>query len=88
MQNVEGFSTLHPRYNSSYLAADVSTEYVTVGVNPEKVNDAVTKVDGDTIDCEEYNPHESNIKQPDDPQPVIGVRKVYSLEIKYLLLEP
>ena len=45
----------------------MSTEYVTVGVNPEKVTAAVTKVDCDTINCEEYNPHDSNIKQLDDP---------------------
>ena len=39
----------------------MSTEYVTVGVNPEKVTDAVTKVDTVPLDCDEYNPHDSNI---------------------------
>ena len=60
MQNVVDGTTKHPRYNDCLSVVDVSTEYVIVGLKPEKVKDAVTKLDATPFGYE-YNPQDVKI---------------------------
>lgn len=52
---------MHPRNNDLLSVFDVSTEYVIFGLKPEKLNDAVTKLDATILKFVEYNPQVNKI---------------------------